>query len=1087
MTFKKILIANRGEIAMRIAHAAADMGIKTLMLYTPDDATSRHRLIGDEVIALDGLGAAPFLDGAALIELAQKHRCDAIHPGYGLLSENAEFAALCEKTNICFIGAPSEILAKLGDKAAARALAQELDIPIIEGCDDIAHAETFFDRLDGAPLLIKAAAGGGGRGMRVVTDKATLAPALEQAAQEAERYFSDNRVYVERYLPELRHIEVQIIGDGKCVTHLWERDCSLQRRHQKIIEIAPAPHLPAAIRAKMLEAAEKLAYAVNYQGLGTVEFLLTPKNEFFFIECNPRLQVEHCISEEITGVDLVQTQIALAQGASCADLGLSTPPDIHGQAIELRICSEDILPDASIRPKSGTLTSFAPPTGRNIRLESHMGVGTKTNPHFDSLMAKLIIRDAGDNHTKFIKKACRTAALFEVKGVETNLNFLHALLAQKDCAQWNVHTRYIEDNIGQILQHRSLIQKGHEDARDQNIIKTITAPPHTHEITAPLQAQLLDINVAEGDYVCAGAELIVFEAMKMHHVVNAPMSGYIRLIAAEIGDVVDEGAPLLFIEPDDAAQDKAGDAEPIDLDYIRPDLAALNMRLEKTLDNARPEKVEKRHQQGNRTARENVEDLCDADSFLEYGQLVVAAQRSRRDMDDLIANTPADGLVAGFGSVNGDLFEEPHARTAVLAYDYTVLAGTQGAFNHKKTDRVLELASEWRVPSVFFTEGGGGRPGDTDFNKIQAATLDVMTFATYAAASATAPRIAVNNGRCFAGNAVLFGTADVTIATQNSSIGMGGPAMIEGGGLGVYAPDEVGPMDVQSKNGVVDILVADEAEAVTQTKKLLSYFQGTQPGWTCIDQRHLRHIIPEDRKRVYDIRAVISALGDTDSFLELRPHYGIGMITGFMRIEGKAFGVIANNPHHLGGAIDAEAAEKAARFMQLCDAFDVPLMSLCDTPGFMVGPEHEKRATVRRASSMLVIGASLSVPVFMICLRKGYGLGAQAMAMGSFHVPNFTISWPTGEFGPMGLEGAVQLGYRKELDSQETPEARDALYQKLVNAFYENGKALSVATFHEIDAVIDPKDTRHWLLRGLATMPVGKKAKPVKRNFIDVW
>ncbi len=492
---------------------------------------------------------------------------------------------------------------------------------------------------------------------------------------------------------------------------------------------------------------------------------------------------------------------------------------------------------------------------------------------------------------------------------------------------------------------------------------------------------------------------------------------------------------------------------------------------------------------GFRSARENVNDLCDPDSFIEYGQLVVAAQRQRRELDDLIDNTPADGLIAGFGSINGIDFSEDQARAAVLAYDYTVLAGTQGAFNHKKTDRVLELAQDWQAPIVFFTEGGGGRPGDTDFAKVQGSTLDVMTFATFAKASGVAPRIAVNNGYCFAGNAVLFGCADVTIATKSSYIGMGGPAMIEGGGLGVVAPTEVGPADIQFSNGVIDLLAKDEADAVAMTKKLLGFFQGRVSSHKYADQRLLRHIIPEDRKRAYDMREVIELIADTGSVLEMRAGYGVGMITAFIRVEGQPFGLIANNPAHLGGAIDAEAAEKAGRFLQLCDAFQVPVLSLCDTPGFMVGPEDEKNATVRRASSMLVTGASLSVPVFMICLRKGYGLGAQAMAMGSFRVPQFSIAWPTGEFGPMGLEGAVRLGYSKELEQAglEGSEKREDLFNKLLAAMYESGKALNVAMYHEIDAVIDPRDTRKWIMNGVRAMPPGKKGGKGKRPFIDTW
>ena len=609
-------------------------------------------------------------------------------------------------------------------------------------------------------------------------------------------------------------------------------------------------------------------------------------------------------------------------------------------------------------------------------------------------------------------------------------------------------------------------------------------------VTAPMQAVVHSVNVAAGDAVTAGQEVAVLEAMKMQHGLVSPVAGTVKAVKFSVGEVVEEGNLVVSVEAGAVAQaaaeeDKGAD----DPDHIRADLAEFQARIARTQDANRQAKIDKRHNLGYRTARENIADICDAGSFIEYGQMTVAAQRQRRELDDLIDNTPADGLVAGFGSINGDMFDEDASRAAVLAYDYTVLAGTQGLFNHKKTDRVLEIATEWQAPMVFYTEGGGGRPGDTDAGKISGGGLDVMTFATWAKASGSAPRIAINNGYCFAGNAVLFGCADVTIATKSSYIGMGGPAMIEGGGLGSVAPTEVGPMDIQTENGVVDLLAEDEVEATAMAKQLLGYFQGRISEYSCADQRALRQIIPEDRKRAYDMRTAIEGVADTGSFLELRRAYGKGMITGFMRIEGRPFGLIANNPAHLGGAIDAEAAEKAGRFVQLCDAFQLPIVSFCDTPGFMVGPEHEKFATVRRASNMLVAGASISVPVFMLVLRKGYGLGAQAMGMGSLHVPQMTMAWPTGEFGPMGLEGAVRLGYSKEIAAAggEGTAQGDALFNKLLDAMIANGKALNAAMYHEIDAVIDPMDTRATLVRALKSMPVGKKGGKGKRGFIPTW
>jgi acetyl-CoA carboxylase carboxyltransferase component len=523
-----------------------------------------------------------------------------------------------------------------------------------------------------------------------------------------------------------------------------------------------------------------------------------------------------------------------------------------------------------------------------------------------------------------------------------------------------------------------------------------------------------------------------------------------------------------------------------DSDPIRPDLAEVITRHSFGLDENRPEAVAKRQQKNRRTARANVDDLCDTGSFIEYGALAIAAQRGRRSEDDLISKTPADGLIAGIGSVNGSFFGNDKTRCMVMAYDYTVLAGTQGYFNHKKMDRMLKLAHEQRLPLVFFAEGGGGRPGDVDAIGVMVAGLDLSTFGSFARLSGRVPMVGVVSGPCFAGNAALLGCCDVIIATKNSNIGMGGPVMIEGGGLGVFTLDEIGPMDVQTQNGVVDIEVADDTEAVAVAKQYLSYFQGTTPQWEAADQLRLRDLIPESRKRTYNVRTVIKALADTDSFLELRPKFGLGMITGFIKIEGEPFGLIANNCMHMAGAIEAEGADKVARLMQLCNAHGLPMLSLCDTPGFMVGPEIEKRAQVRHVCRMFVIGSHLSVPYFTVVLRRGYGLGAMAMAKGGFHESFFTAAWPTGEFGAMGLEGAVKAGFKKELAAIENPQEREALYGKLVAQLYERGKAINMASYLEIDAVIDPADTRNWIMQGLKSAPV-RQTQELSHSFVDPW
>ena len=604
-------------------------------------------------------------------------------------------------------------------------------------------------------------------------------------------------------------------------------------------------------------------------------------------------------------------------------------------------------------------------------------------------------------------------------------------------------------------------------------------------IRAPMACTVVEVTVAAGQAVQAGQTLLVLEAMKMEHELRAERDGQVLRVDMRAGELVAEGAVLMVLGATVSSVSVdvtvATPQQPFITPALRADLREVIARHAFTLDGQRPEAVAKRHASGKRTARENLADLCDAGSFIEYGALAVAAQRTRRSEADLIANTPADGMVTGIGSINGSVFGAEKSRCVVMAYDATVLAGTQGMRNHQKTDRMLGIALSQKLPVLLFAEGGGGRPGDVDMPIV--AGLHVTSFASYARLSGHVPVVGIVSGRCFAGNAALLGCSDVIIATERSNIGMGGPAMVEGGGLGVFTPEQIGPSEVQATNGVIDLLVDDEAAAVAAARQYLAYFQGATPGWSSADPLLLRDVLPENRVRAYDMRAVMKLVADTGSLLELRGGFGAGIFTALARIEGRPIGLIASNPSHLGGAIDADAADKAARFIQLCNAHGLPLVSLVDTPGFMVGPETEARAQVRHVSRMFVVAAHLRVPLFAVVLRKGYGLGAMAMTGGGFHEPVFTVAWPSGEFGAMGLEGAVRLGYRKELDAVPTGAQRDALYQRLVDEHYAKGKAINMATTLEIDAVIDPAETRSWLARGLVSAKVGELLKP----GIDPW
>ena len=602
---------------------------------------------------------------------------------------------------------------------------------------------------------------------------------------------------------------------------------------------------------------------------------------------------------------------------------------------------------------------------------------------------------------------------------------------------------------------------------------------------APLTGTVVEVLVGLGDVVRAGRPVVILESMKMEHEVAAAISGRVVAVAVTSGDNVTTGDRLVVIDEVDVEEGEGPDEEVVDPTAVRADLAEVLDRHERTTDRARPEAVAKRHSYGHRTARENIADLCDPGSFVEYGALALAAQRDRRSLEDLISNTPADGLIGGLARVNGDVFGDDAAQCVVLSYDYTVLAGTQGFYGHHKKDRLFELAARMRRPLVLFAEGGGGRPGDTSAPSVSG--LEVMAFALFGRLSGLVPLVGVVSGRCFAGNAALLGCCDVIIATEDTSLGMAGPAMIEGGGLGKVAPDDVGPVAVQSANGVIDVVVADEAEAVAVARRYLGYFQGRTSSWEAPDQRLLRGAVPEDRVKVYDVRKVVAGLADVGSVLELRSGWAPGMVTALARLEGRPVGIIANNPGHLGGAIDSDGADKAARFLQLCDAFDIPVVFLCDTPGFMVGPEAERSAQVRHFARLFVIGASITVPYVTVILRKGYGLGAQAMAGGSFRTPALTVAWPTGEIGGMGLEGAVRLGFRRELDAEADPEARRELEERLIAAAYRNGKALNAASHFEIDDVIDPAETRDRILAVLAAAPLTVPREGKKRPCVDTW
>jgi acetyl/propionyl-CoA carboxylase alpha subunit len=1132
-----LLIANRGEAAIRIARTAADMQIPTVAVHSLDDAQSLHVRAADAAAALQASGPAAYLDAGEIVRLAVEHGCDAVHPGYGFLSESAEFARRCAEAGLRFVGPAPDTLELFGDKAAARRFARECGMPVLPGFDAPVTAEEargFFEGMGpGGAVMLKAVAGGGGRGMRPVHRLEDLEAAFELCSSEALSAFGCGDLYIEALWPRARHVEVQVVGDGSgAVAHLWDRECSLQRQRQKLIEIAPAFGLGEDLRQRMLSAAVALAARARYRGLGTIEFLVDARADeppaFVFMEANPRLQVEHTVTEEVLGLDLVRTQLRIAEGATLVDLGLEQgrigAP--RGVALQLRVNLESMSPDGTSRPSGGVLAAYDPPTGPGVRVDGFGYTGYATSPRFDSLLAKVIVQ--GPDLMAAVARARRALSEFRILGAATNIPFLQALLGSDALSPNELHTRFVEENIADLQRHgserpRHFVPESSPDARragaqvdlddplavlsvrpgaaqPQAVFAApdVIGPPGTEAVASPLQGTLTAITAFAGDLVREGQPVAVMEALKMEHLVVAPVSGVVREVALDVGAAVFEGAPILFIEPAEVEGGPHREETDLDLDADRPDLARVRRLHALTTDEMRAQAAEKRRAQRKRTARENLADLCDPGSFMEYGPIVTATRlmgESPEEVDQRVLKTPADGIVMGVGRVNGELFGPERSRCIALSYDYSVMAGTQGGKNHQKTDRMLDLAERYRLPVVFFTEGGGGRmgAGGGEGGGRQVATttggLKVGTWRALGKLSGHVPLVGVTSGRCFAGNAVVLALMDVIIATRDSTIGVGGPAMIEGGGLGVYAPEEVGPISIQEPNGVVDLVVEEEAEATQAAKRYLSYFQGRVERWTAPDQRLLRHLVPENRRAVFDVRKVIETIADEGSVMELRRGFGAAMVTAFVRVEGRPLGVIANNSNSpTGGAVDSDAADKAARFMQLCDAFDIPVATLLDVPGNMVGPEAEKTATIRHCGRLYVIGANLSVPFFSVVLRKAYGLGALAMSGGSFDNPFFTVSWPTGEFAGMGIEGSIKLGRRAELQAISDIPARKARYEDLVARAYDWASAVNGATVFEFDDVIDPADTRRWLAMGLEAAPrrLGA-AHAKKRPWVDTW
>ena len=1073
----KLLVANRGEIAIRIMRAAAEMKIPTVGVAPQDDAGSLHTGKADEVVTLAGSGVASYLDIEQMISAAQSTGCDAVHPGYGFLAENAEFAQRCAEANLTFVGPRVETLSLCGDKAQARAAAAAADVPVIRGIDhpvSVEEARAFFDELgDARAMMIKAIAGGGGRGSRMVADAAEVDPAFERCRAEATAAFGNGELYVEEFIQQARHVEVQILGDSSgAIVNLGERECSVQRHFQKIIEVAPAPELDAALRGEIIAAAERLANHMGYCNAGTFEFLVDvleasdDSQEFAFIETNARLQVEHTVTEEVTGVDIVKVQLQLAEGAALEELGLSEAIEPRGFAIQARVCMEAVGEDGAIRPTSGTLSAYEAPSGPGVRTDGFGYSGYETSLNYDSLLAKVIGHAPSGGVKAAASRTTRALSEFRLEGVDTNIPFLQSILGHPDFVEGRVHTRFIDEHISQLTATEAPRRFAIPDGFEASTVTEQTAqqaigPPGSVGLVAPMQGTIVGIDVAIGQEVRIGQTVAVVEAMKLQHDIRANRSGVVCAVSMSEGDVVREGYPIVFINAVDGGDDAIEDHEGFDLDEIRGDLQELNEMIQQTLDPAREDAVTALQKQQRRSPRENIADLVDEGTFREFGPAA--------------AGSAAGGTIIGFGSVNADRVGEGNSRVAIVHSHYEATSYSHG---HYRQEQIHEMAHDWRVPIVLFSEGEG-----QPFGGLGGVGMDASVFADFAKLSGLVPLVGVNLGNCFAGNAALLSCCDVIIATENSTLGMTGPDVVEASGLGNHSTAALGSMSFQALNGNVDIVVNDDAEAIATVKQYLSYFQGPVAEWEAPDQRRMRHIIPEDRVRAYVMRDIIETLADKGSVLEVRKDFGIGVLTSFIRVEGQPMGVVANNPAHLAGAVDSPGADKGARFFQLCDAFDIPVVVFMDCPGIMVGPDHERTALVRHAVRLFNIGANCTAPMFGIMVRKAYGLGVQAMIGGASSIPYLTVAWPTAEFAGMNIDGAVKLSARRELAAIEDPEQRKEAYDRRVAQGYESARAVNSGARY----VIDPADTRSFIVQGMKNLPPKPPRTTKKRPYVDTW
>ncbi|MFT5047141.1 MAG: acetyl/propionyl-CoA carboxylase alpha subunit/acetyl-CoA carboxylase carboxyltransferase component [Porticoccaceae bacterium] len=1114
---KRVLIANRGEIAIRIARAARGLGMESVSVFAAVDQLALHTRVTTDakLIGQPEDTVAAYLDIEELVQAAKESGCDCVHPGYGFLSENAEFALRCAEEGLTFIGPSAKVLSLFGDKVQARELALSLDIPIVAGSEKqllSAKDAIVVARKIGYPIMLKAAAGGGGRGMRAVEGEDDMTDAFERCSSEAAAAFGNGAMFIEKLIVSPRHIEVQIIADAEGnVVHLHERDCSVQLRNQKVIEIAPAFGLDEEIKNKILTDAVKLVKAVSYLNAGTVEFLVCPEtNEYYFIECNPRIQVEHTVTEQVTGIDLVETQFQLANGDSLESLGLGTQLAVgspRGFALQARVVAQS----------TGTITAYKEPSGFGVRVDACGYAGYTPPPQFDPLLAKLIC--SSGSRAAFLSVVDRTIEAidgYQIAGIMTNLPQLKNILANAEFRSGDARTtllskspELLDTNLtvkNQASRQLELLEQqvGSFGAGSSSSSKLTKKTMNTlmpelvvadgdQGIECPMDSSVLEICVAEGDKVVAGANLIIVTAMKMETAVVAPRTGIVKDIQKlKVGDTVAAGQVMLVLTLSEGSEQKIA----VDLSSDQtwgPMLAEVNtlrrLAIERLAPDSKDPGVVRQYSRGKLTCRDRVLLLLDEGTFREVGS--VAGFASYDEFGEIEAFTPANSI-GGWGEIN--------KRTLIVcADDFTSRGGHADGAIAAKSGYLDRLSIEMRMPSIRMLDGSSGGGSVAAMVPAQKKEGESQAKESQGAITAGRPRVSGGGGSFLPGHlgstmyTEQLSTVPVVNLLLGSVVGIGAAKAVLGhfsvmvrdlAQLFVAGPpvvshamgyditkEELGGWHIHCTNGSVDNLAETEEEAVEMTKQFLSYLPSsvyeappvkTPDPSDPIDRWEDELFTLVSRKRIatFDMRKAITLMADKDSFFEIGPFWGTDQITGFVRFNGHPLGVIASDSRHVnGGALTADGCDKLKRHLDVCDLFHIPVLNLIDNPGFAVGLEHEIAGTIRKGGEWMVAFAQVKVPIFTVIMRRSFGVAGNNYATPRA-AASMRVAWPATDSGGIPPEGGIEAAYKRQLAEAEDPEAlRAELYARIESA---RGPVGPLNKF-QIEEMIDPRETRRYI------------------------